>query len=181
MTLTNQPKMVEQQALFLSNSYVVVVDLVMKTGQWGRACKEMPLRTGLHAASSRVNPGDGRWTGAWLQSRICCKKTLQSDRRRCSSSLRLTEKCELSNYPFQVLLSNSAASGNAKKMQRWWRSFVVVTRSSGFVWQATFPYLCDRCASSSVETDSQRVLQVDVRCSTACLAIHSAVFLWYCR
>ena len=27
----------------------------------------------------------------------------------------LTEKCELSNYPFQVLLSNSAASGNAQK------------------------------------------------------------------
>ena len=27
----------------------------------------------------------------------------------------LTEKCELSNYPFQVLLSNSAASGSAQK------------------------------------------------------------------
>ena len=27
----------------------------------------------------------------------------------------LTEKCELSNYPFQVLLSNSAASGHAQK------------------------------------------------------------------
>ena len=153
----------------------------MKTGQWGRACKEMPLRTGLHAASSRVNPGDGRWTGAWLQSRICCKKNFavrQTSLQLVSPFWQKSVSCLTTRSRSSYRTPRRLAT---PKKKRWWRSFVVVTRSSGFVWQATFPYLCDRCASSSVETDSQRVLQVDVRCSTACLAIHSAVFLWYCR